>query len=169
MAHIENVNRPVAPAIFSHPQDLQIQSADWHSRQGQSGSAEEEEMWVDYDMNGAVFEAGEDLKSKERAERQRLERIANMFGTWGGTVLGSELRLDGEDEALLGNMEEDDFLSDIIQNAGMLSFILLFYSSLTRQYKTWTNPLQRMLLQMKWATVAKGTPSRTSGFLIHQK
>ncbi|KAJ7501284.1 hypothetical protein B0H11DRAFT_2373359 [Mycena galericulata] len=76
-------------------------------------------MWADYRMNGAEFSAGDDIEHPE-ATFQRLREEAEIFGLWNPEATVRKLGF-GDDN--MGNVveedEEDDFLGEIMRNAGI--------------------------------------------------
>jgi hypothetical protein len=78
-------------------------------------SEAERDMWEDYRINGADFNAGEDVEKPEMREQQ-LRKEAEIFGLWNPEATARKLgfgveNTDEEDE-------EDDWLAGIIRNVG---------------------------------------------------
>jgi hypothetical protein len=83
-------------------------------------SAAENEMWDDYEANGAEFSAGADV---EMAERARYKEAEKMFGLWNASEMAQEL---GGFETknglnLLQDDEDEEILSELLENARLSS------------------------------------------------
>jgi len=79
-------------------------------------SEEEQGMWDRYALGGEVFDAGIDHTLAAAEVRKRLEREATNFDLWhGADFLPEEDPNDGE--LLLDELEQDDILSELLQNA----------------------------------------------------
>ncbi|KAJ7347988.1 hypothetical protein DFH08DRAFT_808760 [Mycena albidolilacea] len=83
-------------------------------------STEEQEMWDQYQTDGATFTAGHDLAVKDEAQEANLVRQAEQFGRWNATSIArnlgfmdpeSEIQILGEDD------EEDALLCEMLDNA----------------------------------------------------
>ncbi|KAJ6563160.1 hypothetical protein B0H10DRAFT_1966257 [Mycena sp. CBHHK59/15] len=83
-------------------------------------SLAEKEMWADYAMNGAEFDAGDDAED-DHARHERLREEARTFGLWNPDKVARQLGLGDEDVAaeILEEDEEEDFLADIMRTAGL--------------------------------------------------
>jgi hypothetical protein len=79
----------------------------------------EKEMWADYEMHGAEFDAGPDELAPQ-ARFKELGKEADMLGFWNPVAVARELgfgdeRLEGE----IGVEDEDEaVLAEILRNAG---------------------------------------------------
>lgn len=81
-------------------------------------SLEEKEMWDNYRGSNEFFDAGVDHSLAAVEERERLEKEATEFGLWhAGDSSVDETLKDGQ--YLLDELEEDDILNELLQNAGM--------------------------------------------------
>lgn len=93
------------------------------SASSRASNEAEAEMWADYRMNGAEFSAGDDIEHPE-ATFQRLREEAEIFGLWNPEATVRKLGF-GDDN--MGNVveedEEDDFLGEIMRNAGEYLFV----------------------------------------------
>jgi hypothetical protein len=78
-------------------------------------SEEETEMWADYLENGAEFSAGDDVESPEA--RHGLREEARYFGLWNPGATAKELGF-GEGAEVIEEDGEDDYLGEILRNAG---------------------------------------------------
>ena len=79
-------------------------------------SEEEQGMWDRYAIGNEVFDAGIDHTLAAAEVRKRLEREATNFDLWhGADFLPEEDPNDGE--LLLDELEQDDILSELLQNA----------------------------------------------------
>ncbi|KAJ7275954.1 hypothetical protein C8J57DRAFT_1466569 [Mycena rebaudengoi] len=80
----------------------------------------EKEMWADYEMHGAEFDAGPDELAPQ-ARFKELGKEADMLGFWNPVAVARELgfgdeRLEGE----IGVEDEDEaVLAEILRNAGL--------------------------------------------------
>jgi hypothetical protein len=87
-------------------------------------SVEEQEMWDNCLLSDEIFDAGIDHTAAAVEERKRLEREATDFDIWrGADFLPDEDPNDGE--LLLDELEQDDILSELLQNARMCISIQL--------------------------------------------
>ncbi|KAJ6559278.1 hypothetical protein B0H10DRAFT_2169453 [Mycena sp. CBHHK59/15] len=93
---------------------------------GSSGkiSAAEAEMWEDYALNGADFDAGEEPEDPNVRQAQ-LSKEADSFGLWNPEDVARKLGFGDDDLVgeVLAEDEEDDFLGEIMRNAGESTFI----------------------------------------------
>lgn len=82
-------------------------------------SAAETEMWDDYALNGAVFDAGDDADDPH-IRHERLREESRIFGLWNPEATAKQLGMGDEDIAagILGEDEEDDFLAEIMRAVG---------------------------------------------------
>ncbi|KAF7367987.1 hypothetical protein MSAN_00864400 [Mycena sanguinolenta] len=81
-------------------------------------SEEELEMWEDYRVNGADFSAGDDVENPEERHKQ-LREEAKCFGLWNPGAMAKKLGFDDEEVAdIVGEDDEDDYLGEIMRNAG---------------------------------------------------
>lgn len=76
-------------------------------------------MWEDYATNGADFSAGDDAQNPHTRHEQ-LREEADTFGLWNpdGVARGlgfGDANVEGQ---MLAEDEEEDFLSEIMRNAG---------------------------------------------------
>jgi len=79
-------------------------------------SEEEQEMWDHHALGNDVFDAGIDHTLAASEERKRLEQEAIDFDLWhGADFLPEEDPNDGQ--LLLDELEQDDILSELLQNA----------------------------------------------------
>ncbi|KDQ53306.1 hypothetical protein JAAARDRAFT_49804 [Jaapia argillacea MUCL 33604] len=81
-------------------------------------SAEEEQMWEDYEMNGADFDLGEDEDAEANRERLRFERAVDNLAYWDvHEVPQGEIEADGDDEMTQWRKmaEEDDVLAEMME------------------------------------------------------
>jgi hypothetical protein len=109
--HVQN------SAINSELGQLEIPTA--NAEPADSGpyipSAAEEEMWDQYNTNGATFSAGNDPTSDELMEQVNLARQADEFGRWNAASIARNLGFVGDDSeipALNQHDEEDAILCD---------------------------------------------------------
>lgn len=84
-------------------------------------SAAEREMWNDYDMNGAVFTAGDDPALLLAQERANLAREADKFGVWNARSMARQLGFSTEegDSGPDERDEADAVLCEMLDNARM--------------------------------------------------
>lgn len=83
-------------------------------------SLAEIEMWQEYDTHGANFDAGED-QADPHAQHERLRREADIFGLMNAEAVARKMGfgdIDIEAEETLREEEEEDFLGEIMRNAG---------------------------------------------------
>jgi hypothetical protein len=73
-------------------------------------------MWADYLENGADFSAWDDVESLE-ARHGRLREEARYFGLWNPGAMVKELGF-GEEAEVIEEDGEDDYLGEILRNAG---------------------------------------------------
>jgi hypothetical protein len=89
-------------------------------------SEEEQGMWDRYALGNDVFDAGIDPILAAVEERKRLEQEATNFDLWhGADFLPEEDPNDGE--LLLNELEQDDILSELLQNARQYIPLHRFY------------------------------------------
>ncbi|KAJ7024015.1 hypothetical protein C8F04DRAFT_1192873 [Mycena alexandri] len=83
-------------------------------------SEEEIEMWNDYAANGAKFTAGDNIEDP-RMRHEQLGKEADSLGIWNADAVTWGLGLGNVDVAqdMLAEDEEEDFLSEIMCNAGI--------------------------------------------------
>ena len=85
---------------------------------GLGPSVEEKEMWNNYLLSNEIFDTGINHALATVEERRRLEREATNFDIWGGADF-----LPKEDpnnsELLLDELEQDDILTELLQNTRM--------------------------------------------------
>ncbi|KAJ7169264.1 hypothetical protein C8R43DRAFT_1155871 [Mycena crocata] len=83
-------------------------------------SEAESEMWRDFEENGAQFSAG-DASEDTRTRHEQLRKEADSFGFWDPEAVARGLGFGDPDVAgqILAEDEEDDFLSEIMRNAGI--------------------------------------------------
>ena len=87
-------------------------------------SVEEQEMWDNCLLSDETFDAGIDHTAAAVEERKCLEREATDFDIWrGADFLPEGDPNDGE--LLLDELEQDDILSELLQNARMCISIQL--------------------------------------------
>lgn len=79
----------------------------------------EAEMWEDYATNGAEFSAGDDAEDPHILLEQ-LRKEADTLGFWNPEAVARALGFGMADVAgkILAQDEEDNFLSEIMRNAG---------------------------------------------------
>ncbi|KAJ7239672.1 hypothetical protein C8J57DRAFT_1564739 [Mycena rebaudengoi] len=75
------------------------------------------EMWADYEMNGARFDAGEEPED-QRARWEQLGREADSFGLWDPGAAARRLGF-GDENLDIAEDEEEDFLAEIMRKAGL--------------------------------------------------
>lgn len=83
-------------------------------------SAEEEQMWDLYHMEGANFSAGDNPAADDIIKEARLVRQADEFGRWNSTSIAQNLGFlapEGEVEILDERDEEDAILCEMMDNA----------------------------------------------------
>ncbi|KAJ7438417.1 hypothetical protein B0H11DRAFT_2254706 [Mycena galericulata] len=82
-------------------------------------SAAEQDMWDDYNMNGAVFTAGEDPELLLAKERENLAREVDKFGLWNARLMARQLGFSTEegDGGPDERDEEDAVLCEMLDNA----------------------------------------------------
>ena len=90
-------------------------------------SQEEQEMWRNYESSGNIlFNAGIDPAAAAAEERKRLEKEATDFDLWKGSdFLPEEDPTNGE--LLLDELEQEDILNELLQNARMCTLNFLHY------------------------------------------
>lgn len=79
----------------------------------------EVEMWERYATDGAQFDAG-DAQEDPDARHEQLRQQAEVFGLLNPEGVAKRLGFGGGDvaEEILGEEEEEDFLSEIMRHAG---------------------------------------------------
>ncbi|KAJ7159995.1 hypothetical protein C8R43DRAFT_1177588 [Mycena crocata] len=89
----------------------------------QGRSVAEMEMWEDYTVNGADFDAG-DLADDTDIQHRRLREEARTFGLLNPDGVARQLGLGDDDVAaqILEQDEEEDFLAEIMRMAGECRF-----------------------------------------------
>ncbi|KAJ6597904.1 hypothetical protein B0H10DRAFT_2231849 [Mycena sp. CBHHK59/15] len=88
---------------------------------GAQASAAELEMWAEYAQNGAMFSAG-DTEEDMEATHERLAQQVDVFGLLDPKETAQRLGFEGGGELakeLLQIEAEDDFLAEIMANAGL--------------------------------------------------
>ncbi|KAJ7027322.1 hypothetical protein C8F04DRAFT_1189601 [Mycena alexandri] len=82
-------------------------------------SEQEADMWNKYALNGADFTAGDDVEDP-RIRYELLSKEADSLGVWNPEAVARGLGLGNVDVAqdMLVEDEEEDFLSEIMRNAG---------------------------------------------------
>ncbi|KAJ7093592.1 hypothetical protein C8R44DRAFT_749956 [Mycena epipterygia] len=77
-------------------------------------------MWDQYKTYGADFEAGEDEMDLD-VEQGRLRKQADVFGLMNAEAVARKLGFGTDDvgEDILGDEEEEDFLSEIMGKAAL--------------------------------------------------
>ncbi|KAJ7280031.1 hypothetical protein C8J57DRAFT_1712078 [Mycena rebaudengoi] len=80
----------------------------------------EKEMWADYEMHGAEFDAGADELAPQ-ARFKELGKEADMLGFWNPVAVARELGFGDEQlEGEIGVEDEDEaVLAEILRNAGL--------------------------------------------------
>ncbi|KAJ6586774.1 hypothetical protein B0H10DRAFT_1961558 [Mycena sp. CBHHK59/15] len=99
----ESAAKDLRALAFAAPSDVQgpVQMA------SSSGvSLAEKEVWADYAMNGAEFDAGDDAED-DHARHERLREEARTFGLWNPDKVARQLGLGDEDVAA-EILEEDE-------------------------------------------------------------
>ncbi|KAJ7678629.1 hypothetical protein B0H17DRAFT_1139319 [Mycena rosella] len=88
------------------------------SSSSRARSGAEAEMWADF-ANGAEFSAGDDV-DEAHGQRERLREGVDSFGFWNPEAVARGLGFgDGDVESqILAEDEEEDFLAEIMRNAG---------------------------------------------------
>ncbi|KAF8136029.1 hypothetical protein K438DRAFT_1996994 [Mycena galopus ATCC 62051] len=82
-------------------------------------SEAEAKLWEDYRVNGAEFDAGEDIEDLDTRNWRRLRDEAEIFGLWNPEATARKLGFG--DEGVQEKVEEDedeDFLEEILRNVG---------------------------------------------------
>ncbi|KAJ6629915.1 hypothetical protein B0H10DRAFT_1939539 [Mycena sp. CBHHK59/15] len=81
-------------------------------------SLAETEMWEEYALNGADFDAGDDTEDPH-VQHEKLREEARTFGLWNPDGVARQLGLGDEDVAaqILEDDGEEDFLAEIMRNA----------------------------------------------------
>lgn len=94
-------------------------------------SQEEQEMWRNHEYSGnTLFSAGIDPAAAAAEERKRLEKEATDFDLWKGSdFLPEEDPTNGE--LLLDELEQEDILNELLQNARMCTLKFSHYSKIT--------------------------------------
>ncbi|KAF7316136.1 hypothetical protein MIND_00131700 [Mycena indigotica] len=84
-------------------------------------SMAEAEMWRAYEEDGAAFSAGLDTRQDSRVAHSLLDRQVELFGLWDPEGVTRRLGFgDGTvEEALNEREEEEDFLAELLANAGV--------------------------------------------------
>jgi hypothetical protein len=113
---LENERR--AEASTSELRNIHITTRHLDGPSRASGGLEAE-MWRDYEYNGAEFTAGDDT-GDERVRHQHLHAEAESFGLLDPEAAARKLGFGGVDLAdeMLAEDEDEDFLSEIMRNAG---------------------------------------------------
>ncbi|KAJ7767878.1 hypothetical protein DFH07DRAFT_866840 [Mycena maculata] len=77
-------------------------------------------MWSQYEEYGANFDAGEEQADMD-VEYERLRKQADVFGMMNAEAMARKLGFGGGDvgDDILGEEEEEDFLSEIMRNAAL--------------------------------------------------
>ena len=90
-------------------------------------SQEEQEMWRNYEYSdNTLFDAGINPAAAAAEERKRLEKEATDFDLWKGSdFLPEEDPTNGE--LLLDELEQEDILNELLQNARMCTWNFSFY------------------------------------------
>lgn len=90
-------------------------------------SQEEQEMWRNYEYSdNTLFDAGINPAAAAAEERKRLEKEATDFDLWKGSdFLPEEDPTNGE--LLLDELEQEDILNELLQNARMCTLNFLHY------------------------------------------
>ncbi|KAJ7902587.1 hypothetical protein B0H14DRAFT_2555126 [Mycena olivaceomarginata] len=86
-------------------------------------STEEQEMWDQYQTDGATFTAGHDPAVEDETQEANLVRQAEQFGRWNATSITRNLGfMDPESEILIleEDDEEDALLCEMLDNARKL-------------------------------------------------
>lgn len=83
-------------------------------------SVEEQEMWDNHAFSNEIFDAGIDHTVATVEERKRLEQEATNFDLWRGADFSPE-EDPNDGELLLDQLEQDDILTELLQNACMYS------------------------------------------------
>lgn len=92
-------------------------------------SIEEREMWENYACCDEIFDAGIDDSSAAAEERKRLEREANDYDLWHGADFLPE-EGSNDSQLLLDELEQDDILTEVLQNACTCSIQICPYNSM---------------------------------------
>ncbi|KAJ7652787.1 hypothetical protein DFH06DRAFT_1134240 [Mycena polygramma] len=80
----------------------------------------EAEFWANYEANGAVFSAGEDVEDP-RVRHEQLGKEADLLGFWNPEAVARGLGFGNEsaEDQILAEDEEEDFLAEIMRQAGI--------------------------------------------------
>ncbi|KAF7312000.1 hypothetical protein MIND_00211900 [Mycena indigotica] len=84
-------------------------------------SMAEAEMWRAYEADGAAFSAGLDTAEDGQAAHSRLDQQAELFGLWDPEGVAQRLGFGNGmvEDALNEHDEEEDFLAELLANAGV--------------------------------------------------
>ncbi|KAJ7865896.1 hypothetical protein B0H14DRAFT_2733663 [Mycena olivaceomarginata] len=112
----ESASRDLQHLVFAAPANLRGPVASASSSRGPSLA--EREMWEDYALNGADFDAGDDAEDDD-VRLRRLREEASIFGLWNPDKAARQLGL-GEDVVaqFIEEDEEENLLDEIIRTAG---------------------------------------------------
>jgi hypothetical protein len=105
---------------FARLQGLDIHTDTSCSKGFQAPTAAEQEMWQNYETDGADFEIADDPDQVAKAAaRRHFENTVDDFGLWNGEADGEAFRPGDSAEAdeLGGDPEEDELLAEVMQNA----------------------------------------------------
>jgi hypothetical protein len=106
---------------------------------GAHASGAELDMWADYAQNGAMFSAG-DIEDDIEVTQQRLAQQVDIFGLLDPKETAERLGFEGDAglaKELLQAEAEDDFLAEIMVNAGEC-LLASWFSSKCRNHFAFT-------------------------------
>ncbi|KAJ7448584.1 hypothetical protein FB451DRAFT_1053799 [Mycena latifolia] len=108
-------------AINSELEKIEIAPAEVRAARNSlaTTSAAEQDMWDIYDVNGAVFTAGDDPELLLAKERTTLAHEADEFGLWNAQSMARQLGFstEGEDPVFDEHDEDDAILCEMLDNA----------------------------------------------------
>jgi hypothetical protein len=105
---------------FARLQNVDVRTDTSFSRGLQAPTAAEQEMWQNYEINGADFDIADDPDQlAEVAARRRFENDADEFGLWNPEADGEDFVFSNatEIDGLGGDPEEDELLAEVMRNA----------------------------------------------------
>ena len=106
--------------VFARLQGVDVCTDASSSKGFQAPTAGEQEMWQNYDIDGADFEIADDPDQVAGvAARRHFENMVENFGLWNTEADGEGFGPDSSAEAdgLGWNPEEDELLTEVMRNA----------------------------------------------------